>query len=153
MYNCKHICAYMHSFHLHVLYTVWCLSKLYVDKIFVKTTCKYFLRKEKTQMGTRVRARVFNAGLLARSHFASRRPCDRPTRSRFPWFSLVPEQMLCWYPNSTLHCMLLMQPPNFNTKNFALMYTSWCRIEILRMESLNAEWTRHRTYWLNGRWS
>jgi hypothetical protein len=28
----------------------------------------------------------------------------------FPWFPLVPEQMLSWYPNSTLHCMLPMQP-------------------------------------------
>jgi hypothetical protein len=28
----------------------------------------------------------------------------------FPWFSLVPEQMLSWGPNSTLHCMLPMQP-------------------------------------------
>jgi hypothetical protein len=28
----------------------------------------------------------------------------------FQWFSLVPEQMLSWYPNSTLHCMLPMQP-------------------------------------------
>jgi hypothetical protein len=28
----------------------------------------------------------------------------------FPWFSLVPEQMLSWYPNSTLHCMFPMQP-------------------------------------------
>jgi hypothetical protein len=28
----------------------------------------------------------------------------------FPWFSLVQEQMLSWYPNSTLHCMLPMQP-------------------------------------------
>jgi hypothetical protein len=28
----------------------------------------------------------------------------------FPWFSLVPEQMMSWYPNSTLHCMLSMQP-------------------------------------------
>jgi hypothetical protein len=28
----------------------------------------------------------------------------------FTWFSLVPEQMLSWYPNSTLHCMLHMQP-------------------------------------------
>jgi hypothetical protein len=28
----------------------------------------------------------------------------------FPWFSLVPEQMLSWYPNSTLLCMLHMQP-------------------------------------------
>jgi hypothetical protein len=26
------------------------------------------------------------------------------------WFSLVPEQMLSWYPNSTLLCMLHMQP-------------------------------------------
>jgi hypothetical protein len=28
----------------------------------------------------------------------------------FPWFSLVPEQKLSWYPNSTLLCMLHMQP-------------------------------------------
>jgi hypothetical protein len=28
----------------------------------------------------------------------------------FQWFSLVPEQMVSWYPNSTLHCMLPMQP-------------------------------------------
>jgi hypothetical protein len=27
----------------------------------------------------------------------------------FPWFSLVPEHMLSWYPNSTLLCMLHMQ--------------------------------------------
>jgi hypothetical protein len=31
----------------------------------------------------------------------------------FPWFSLVPERMLSWYPNSTLHCMLLMQPSKY----------------------------------------
>jgi hypothetical protein len=29
----------------------------------------------------------------------------------YPWFSLVPEQMLSLYLNSTLHCMLPMQPP------------------------------------------
>jgi hypothetical protein len=27
-----------------------------------------------------------------------------------PWFSLVPEQMLSWHPNSALHCMLHVQP-------------------------------------------
>jgi hypothetical protein len=42
----------------------------------------------------------------------------------FPWFFLVPEQMLSWYPNSTLNCMLLMQLSEFKTKNFALKYTS-----------------------------
>jgi hypothetical protein len=31
----------------------------------------------------------------------------------FPWISLVPEQMLSWYPNSTLHCMLLMEPSKY----------------------------------------
>jgi hypothetical protein len=40
----------------------------------------------------------------------------------FPWFFLVPEQMLNWYPNSTLHCMLHMQPSHGNIKSFALMY-------------------------------
>jgi hypothetical protein len=28
----------------------------------------------------------------------------------FPWFSLIPEQMLSWYPNSALHCRLPVQP-------------------------------------------
>jgi hypothetical protein len=32
---------------------------------------------------TNVRARIFNAGLLARSQFASGRSCDQPTQSRF----------------------------------------------------------------------
>jgi hypothetical protein len=36
-----------------------------------------------TQTGTNVRARGVNAGLLARSQFASGRSCHRPTRSRF----------------------------------------------------------------------
>jgi hypothetical protein len=101
----KHICAYMHLFFLHVLYTVWCLSKLYTDTIFLKATCKGFQKKkkkkEKTQIGSSVRTRIFKAGLLARTGQLDQ---------SFPWFSLVPEQMLCWYPNSTLHCMLLMQP-------------------------------------------
>jgi hypothetical protein len=26
----------------------------------------------------------------------------------FPWFTFVPKQMLRWYPNSMLHCMLPM---------------------------------------------
>jgi hypothetical protein len=42
----------------------------------------------RAQIGTNVRARGFNAGLLARSHYASGRSCDEPTRSRF---SVVPE--------------------------------------------------------------
>jgi hypothetical protein len=47
--------------------------------------------KEKTvQIRTNVRARVFTAGLLARSQFASGRSCDRPTRSRFSVVFLGP---------------------------------------------------------------
>jgi hypothetical protein len=66
-------------------------------------------RKKETQqhgLGTNVRVHGFKAGLLARSQFASGRYCDGPTRSRFSW---VPEQMLSWHPNSTLHYMLPMQ--------------------------------------------
>jgi hypothetical protein len=73
----------MHSFPLQVLNTFWCLSKLYTDKLFVKTTYKWFERKEKekniAQIGTNVRAPIFNAKLLARSQFASGWSCDRPT--------------------------------------------------------------------------
>jgi hypothetical protein len=31
----------------------------------------------------------------------------------FPWFSLIPEQMLSWHPSITLHCMLRMQPSHW----------------------------------------
>jgi hypothetical protein len=41
-----------------------------------------FFNKETEQIGYNVKARVFNAGLLARSQFASRKSCDRLTRSR-----------------------------------------------------------------------
>jgi hypothetical protein len=50
--------------------------------------------------------RMFIAGLLARSQFASERSCDRPTRISS---SVVSEQMLSWYQNSKLHCMLPKQ--------------------------------------------
>jgi hypothetical protein len=72
---------------------VWCLYKLYANKIFVKPTCKCFQRKEEkknTDKDTSVATRVFNAGLLARSRFASGRPCDRPTRSRLSVVFLGP---------------------------------------------------------------
>jgi hypothetical protein len=81
MYICMLICSYMRSFLPQALHTVWCLSKLYAHK----NTCNKLVEKKETtaQIGTNVRARVLNAGLLARSQFASGRSCDRPTRSRF----------------------------------------------------------------------
>jgi hypothetical protein len=42
------------------------------------------------QIGTNVRYHGFNAGLLARSQFASGRSCDQPTRSRFSMVFLGP---------------------------------------------------------------
>jgi hypothetical protein len=40
-------------------------------------------KKGRAQIWTNVSASVFNAGLLARSQFASGRPYDLPTRPRF----------------------------------------------------------------------
>jgi hypothetical protein len=94
-----HICTHMRLFLPYVLYTVWCLSKSYAHtNNCKKTTCWKKERgkienKRKTQqyrLGTNVRVRGFNAGLLARSQFASWRSCDRPTRSRFSVVFLGP---------------------------------------------------------------
>jgi hypothetical protein len=49
-----------------------------------------FFSKEIAQIETNVRARVFNAGLLARSQFASERSYDLLTRSRFSVVFLGP---------------------------------------------------------------
>jgi hypothetical protein len=87
-----------------MLYTVWSLSKLYEYENICKNNLWEKEEKEATaQIGTNVRARVFNAGLLARSQFASGRSATGQLDQGFPWFSLVPEQMLSWYPNSRLH--------------------------------------------------
>jgi hypothetical protein len=50
-------------------------------KIIVKNNL--WKKKKTAQLGTNVKARSVNAGLPARSQFASRRSCDRPTRLRF----------------------------------------------------------------------
>jgi hypothetical protein len=70
-----------------------------------KITCceKRERKKEKTE-------KKFNAGLLARSQLHSEGPATGQLDQGFPWFSSVPEQMLGWYPHSTLHCMLPMKP-------------------------------------------
>jgi hypothetical protein len=78
MYICKHFCSYMCLFLPHVLYTVWCLSKSYAHTNNCKKDLLGKKEKENTtaQIGTNVRARGFNAGLLAWSQFASGRFCD-----------------------------------------------------------------------------
>jgi hypothetical protein len=63
--------------------------------IIVKKQLVEKIRKEKRKtqqhrLGTNVRVRGFNAGLLARSQFASGRSCDWPTRLRFSVLFLGP---------------------------------------------------------------
>jgi hypothetical protein len=81
-----------------------------------------FFNKAVAQIGANVRARGVNAGLLARSQFASGRSCDRPALSRSYVVFLGPEQMLSWYPNSRCTACFPCSPPNGNIeKKFALM--------------------------------
>jgi hypothetical protein len=62
-------------------------------------------------MGTDVGVRVFDAGLRARSQLAT-----VELHQGFQWFSLVPVQMLRWYTNCTLSCILHIQPSKCPTK-------------------------------------
>jgi hypothetical protein len=70
--------------HMHIQITV---KKQLVGK---KGREKQKGKPQQHRLGTNVRARGFNAGLLARSQFASGRSCDRPTRSRFSVVYLGP---------------------------------------------------------------
>jgi hypothetical protein len=97
------------------------------DLVLIQTyikNCKkcnhVYLTKATAQPGTDARVRVFSAGLLARSQFASGRSCDGELDQGLSWFSLVPEQMLSWYPNSTLLCSACFtcSPPDGNFKIF-----------------------------------
>jgi hypothetical protein len=96
-----------------VLYSVWCISKSYAHN----NNCKNnnLLKKEKREIkkekktnvkhNSTDRARGFNAGLLARSQFASGRFCDRPTRPRFSAVFLGPRANAVLLPkfHVTLH--------------------------------------------------
>jgi hypothetical protein len=58
---------------------------IFVKNSLLKNKEKKKRNERKTQqhrLGTNVRVRGFNAGLLARSQFASGRSCDWPTPSR-----------------------------------------------------------------------
>jgi hypothetical protein len=95
----------------------------------IKQLVNYFDKKKKeeketAQIGNNVRARVFNAGLLAGSQFASGRSCDRPTRSRLSVVFLGPRANAELVPkfHVALHASHAALP--MVTKNFALMYQS-----------------------------
>jgi hypothetical protein len=84
-------------------------------QICIHSFCRWFQRKKERkkekQIGTNVRACVFNAVLLAVSlHLEG--PVTGQLDQGCPWFSLVPEQMLTWHPNSTC------SSANGNIKNF-----------------------------------
>jgi hypothetical protein len=68
-----------------------------------------FFNKATARIGTNVRTRVFNAGLLLRSQFASARSSNRPTRSRFSVAFLDPRANAELVPKFHV-AMLHMQP-------------------------------------------
>jgi hypothetical protein len=66
-------------------------------------------------------------------------PATRHFNEGFPWFSSVLQQMLSWYPNSTLHCMLHMQPSQMVTSKFRPNATLPMLVQIsLQYSSSNA---------------
>jgi hypothetical protein len=137
-----HICGY--SFHVCYARLNAYPNHMHIKIIVKKTTCGGKKeRKATAQIGTNVRARVFNTGLLTRSQFASGRSCDRPTRSRFsvvflssfvvflPWFS----QSKCWVGTKIPRCTAWFScsPPNGNIKKF--------RPKLTRLWLLTLGWT------------
>jgi hypothetical protein len=91
---CIFVCIFVHIcvYSFHVCYTWFGAYPNHEHiKIIVKEQAVREKKEKKTaQIGTNVRARVFNARLLARSQFASGRSCDRQTQSRISLVSLGP---------------------------------------------------------------
>jgi hypothetical protein len=76
-------------------------------------------KKETAQIETNVRARVFNAGLQARSQFASERSCDHPTRSKFSVVFLGPRANAQLLPKFHVALYASHAALPMVTKNFA----------------------------------
>jgi hypothetical protein len=97
-------------------------------KTSVNQTVYVFYNKATSQIGTNVRAGVFDAGLLARSQFASGRSCDRPTRSRFSVVFLGPRANAKLVPK--FHVALHASHEALQTltfQNLGIIYPSQCQ--------------------------
>jgi hypothetical protein len=88
--------------------------------------------KAVTQIGTNVRAGVFNAGLLARSQLASGRSCDLPIRSSFTVGFLGPRENAGLLPkfhvalhasHAALPMVKLKVSPQYSTPNVGLNFS------------------------------
>jgi hypothetical protein len=119
--NLKYTYKFMYSMHIlvhvgmhcfsQVLHTVCCSSKLYAHTNVCKPKLiNIFDNKAAAQIGTNARARGLMPDCWLEVSLHPEGPATGQLDQDFPLFSLVPEQMLSWYPNSTLHCMLPMQP-------------------------------------------
>jgi hypothetical protein len=75
-------------FNVYACFNIMFTAYFYSFPLFGMEWCQVFCSC--SLYAVYVRARVFNAGLLARSQFASGRSCDRPTRSRFSVVFLGP---------------------------------------------------------------
>jgi hypothetical protein len=64
--------------HMHIIIIIIIIVKNNLLKKGNERKRKIQKKNTTAQIGTKVRARGFNAGLLARSQFASGRSCDRP---------------------------------------------------------------------------
>jgi hypothetical protein len=79
-------------------------------KISINKIVNFFYNKAAAQIGSNVEVLYLMPECWLEGSLHLEGPATSQLDRGFPWFYLVPEQMLSWYPNSTLHCMLPMQP-------------------------------------------
>jgi hypothetical protein len=103
-----------------VLIQIVCAHNNNCEKKLVKKRKTKQKKNTTPQIGTNVRACRFNAGLLARSQFASGRSCDRKTLPRFSVDFLGPRANAELVPKFHVALHASYAAPNGNIKNFAL---------------------------------
>jgi hypothetical protein len=104
-----HICVY--SFHM-------CYTRFgaYPNHTHIKIIVKKKKQavggggEETEQIGTNITAHILMLDCWLEVGLHLEDPTTGQLDQGFPWFSLVPEQMLSWYPYSALLCMLRVQP-------------------------------------------
>jgi hypothetical protein len=113
MYICEHICAYAFIPNAGVICIRFSAYPNYIHiQMFVKTTCRLFKERKIKQhrQGLMLGLAYLMPDCWLEVNLHPEGTATGLLDQGFPWLSMIPEQILSWYPKSSTACFTCSPP-------------------------------------------